>query len=124
MRDRLPTRQYLAFSCLNVSDRCPRCLRCNNPKTIIHILRDCPWAKEIWLQSPGILPLSFFQLPLQPWLKTSSTSDNILLGHQLPWNVLFSFLCWHIWLAMNERIFHDQSSSQPHLIHKAVHLAT
>ena len=121
MRDRLPTRQYLAFSGLTVSDRCPRC---NNLETTVHILRDCPWAKEIWLQSPSILPLSFFQLPLQPWLKTNSTSDNILPRHKLPWKVLFSFLCWHLWLARNEHIFHNQSSSQPRLFHKAVQLAT
>ena len=60
---------------------------------------------EIWLQSLGILPLSFFQLPLQPQVKTNSTSDNILQGHQLPWKVLFSFLCWHRLLARRMNVF-------------------
>lgn len=108
MRDWLLTRKYLAFSCLNVSGRCHRC---NNLETAIHILRDCPWAKDIWLQSLGIFPSSFSQLPLQPWLETNSTSDNILSGHKLPWKVLFSFLCWYLWLVRNEQIFHNQSSS-------------
>ena len=33
------------------------------------------------------------------------------------------FPCWHLWLARNERIFHNQSSSQPCLVHKVVQLA-
>ena len=44
IRNRLPTRQYLAFSHSEVDDRCTRC---NTPETTIHILRDCPWAKMI-----------------------------------------------------------------------------
>ena len=65
MRNRVPTRQYLAFSCPNVNVIYPRC---NSPETTIHILIDCPWAKDVWGNSPGILPLSFFQTSLQPWL--------------------------------------------------------
>ena len=44
IRNRLPTRQHLAFSHSEVDDRCSRC---NTPETTIHILRDCPWAKMI-----------------------------------------------------------------------------
>ena len=40
----LPTCQYLAFSCSDVDDHCPRC---NTLETTIHISRDCPWAKMI-----------------------------------------------------------------------------
>ena len=62
---RVPTKQYLAFSRPYISDHCPRC---NNLETTIHILRYYPWAKEVWCDSPGVLPLTFFQLPLQSWL--------------------------------------------------------
>ena len=109
--NRLPICQYLAFSHPEVDDRCSRC---NTPKTTIYILRDCPWAKMIWFQSLGVLPLSFFQLPLQSWLKTNATSDNFIQSHQLPRKILFPFLCWQLWLARNERNFNNQSSSQPH----------
>ena len=44
MLNRLPTRQYLAFSRPDVDDHCPRC---NTHETTIHISRDCPWAKMI-----------------------------------------------------------------------------
>ena len=60
MRNRLPTRHYLAFSRLEIDNRCPRC---NTFETTIHILRDCPWSKMVWCQSLGVLPPSFFQLP-------------------------------------------------------------
>jgi len=62
MHNRVPTWQYLAFSRPYISDHYPRC---NNLETTIHILRDCLWAKEVWCHSPGVLPLTFFQLPLQ-----------------------------------------------------------
>ena len=61
LRDRLPTKTFLVFGRPSVDLRCPRC---QYPETTIHILRDCPWAKEVWRQSPGLLPISFFQLPL------------------------------------------------------------
>ena len=89
MHERLTTRQFLAFSCPSINDRCPRC---NNIETTSHILRDCSWAKVIWLQSPGILPLSFFQLPLQIWLKTNSKLEKNLPGLKLPWSIFFLFL--------------------------------
>jgi len=117
MRNRVPTRQYLAFSRPHISDRCPRC---NNPETTVHILRDCPWAKEVGCHSLGVLPLTFFQLPLQSWLQTNATGDAVILNLQLPWKIYFSFICWPLWLARNERIFHNQLSSQNRLIYKMV----
>ena len=75
MHERLPTCQFITFSHPNINDRCPRC---NSIETTSHILWDCPWAKVIWLQSPGILPLSFFQLPLKIWLKTNSKLEKTL----------------------------------------------
>ena len=73
MLNQVPTRQYLAFSRLNINEQCPRC---NNPETTIHILRDCHWAKEAQDQSPGILPLSFFHMPLQAWLRCSANVEQ------------------------------------------------
>jgi len=45
MHKRFPTRQYLAFSRPHINNLCPRC---NSPEITIHILRDCPWAKEVY----------------------------------------------------------------------------
>ena len=103
-----------------ISDHRPRC---NILETTIHILRDCPWAKEVWCQSPGSLPLTFFQLPLQSWLQTNATGKAVILHQQLPRKICFPFLCWHLWLAQNKRIFHNQSRSQHRLIYKTVQAA-
>ena len=73
MRNRVPTRQYLAFSRVNINEQCPRC---NNSETIIHILCDYLWAKEALDQSLGILPLSFFHMPLQAWLRCNADAEQ------------------------------------------------
>ena len=116
MRDRLPTHTFLTLGRPHLNAQCPRC---HHPETTIHILRDCPWAKEVWSQSPGILPLSFLK-----WLWSNATADTIILHLQLPWHIYFSFLCWNLWLAKNEGIFKHQSQSQHNLIYSTVQAAT
>ena len=121
LRDRFPTKTYLSFGRPSMDSRCPRC---QSPETTIHILRDRPWVKEVWHQSLGILPLSFFQLPLQEWLRVNATVGRASLPHQPPWQVYFPFTCWKFWLAQNERIFKNQSHSQHSLIYSSVQAAT
>ena len=101
MRDRLPTRTFLTLGRPHLNAQCPRC---HHLETTIHILQNFPWAKEVWSQSSGILPLSFFQLSLREWLRSSAIVDTTILHIQLPWRIYFSFLCWNLWLAKNERI--------------------
>ena len=36
----------------------------------------------------------------------------------------FTFLCWHLWLARNERIFNNQSHSQSRIVHKGIQFTT
>ena len=120
MRDRLPTKTYIAFGRSNMDTHCPRC---HSPETTIHILRDCLWEKEAWHQSLGILPLSFFQLPLQKWLRYNTTMARPALPHQPPWQVYFPFTYWKLWLARNERIFTNKSRSQHSLIYFSVQAA-
>ena len=43
---------------------------------------------------------------------------------QLPWRIYFPYLCWNLWLARNDRIFNNQSRSQPGLVHSSVDVAT
>lgn len=92
MRNWVPTRQYLAFSRPYISDRCPRC---NNFETTIHILRDCPWAKEVWCHSLSVLPLTF-------WVTiTIMAADQCNLGccylePATSLEIYFPFLCWHL----------------------------
>ena len=120
MRDRLPTITFLTIRRPNLDAHCPWC---HYLETTIHILRDCPWAREVWSQSPGILPLSFFHQTLQEWLQHNATTVDVVLPHQLPWRIYFPFLCWNLWLSRNDRIFNHQSISQNSIIHYAVQMA-
>ena len=120
MRDCLPTQTFLTLGCPHLDAHCPRC---DHSEITIHILRDCPWAREVWSQSPGILPLSFFRLSLQDWLCSNATAELSILPQQLPWHILFHFLCWNLWLARNERIFRHQSRSQHNFIHSSIQVA-
>ena len=121
MRNRLPTRTFLAHGRQHVDSHCPRC---NSPEMTLHILWDCPWAREVWSQSPGILPFSFYHMPLQDWLRYNATLDRTILPHQLLWQTYFPFTCWKLWLARNERIFKNHSRSQHSLLYSSVQAAT
>ena len=90
LRNCLPTKTFLAHRCQHMDSLC---LRCQSPETTLHILRDCPWAREIWSQAPGILPISFFALPLQDWLQSNANSERTTHPHLIPWKVLFPFTC-------------------------------
>ena len=121
MRNQLPTKQFLTFGRYHWDTHCPRC---HTPETTIHVLWDCPWAKEVWNQSPGILPLSFFHMPLQEWLRCNAIADRDILPYHLPWIIYFPFMCWKLWLARNERIFQNESRSQHSLIYATMQAAT
>ena len=45
------------------------CPRCYLPETTSHVIRDCVWAKDVWIALPGQRPINFFLLPLASWLK-------------------------------------------------------
>ena len=121
MKNRLPTNHFLAITHRHPDGQCPRC---HSLETIIHILWDCPWAKEAWTHSPSILPLAFFHMPLQAWLRSNATGNAVMSPTQLPWRVYFPFLCWNLWLVRNDRIFNNQSRSQQGLVHSSMNAAT
>ena len=121
MRNRLPTRTFLAHGRQHVDSHCPRC---NAPETTLHILRDCPWVRVVWAQSPGILPFSFYHMPLMDWLRYNATLDRTILSHKLLWRTYFPFTCWKLWIARNERIFKNQSRTQHNLLYSSVQVAT
>ena len=45
MRNQLPTKRFLSFGRQHVDSHCPHC---NSLETTLHILRDCPCAREVW----------------------------------------------------------------------------
>ena len=57
--------------------------------------------------------------PPLPYEKHQTISCQIhpILPHQLLWRTYFSFTCWKLWIARNERIFKNQSRTQHSLLY-------
>ena len=92
--------------------RCPLCKL--HEETVDHIMLDCPFAKEVWLQAMNLnqatnLPHSVQDL-LSSWVSLSPfrLTKNILL--QTAWEWLPKAICWKLWLERNNRIFRSQES--------------
>uniref|UniRef100_A0A2N9HP80 Reverse transcriptase domain-containing protein n=1 Tax=Fagus sylvatica TaxID=28930 RepID=A0A2N9HP80_FAGSY len=92
---------------LNVPNICPRCL--GSDESLLHVLRDCPDSFAFWhkLKIPNICFASF-ALPLVDWLKLNCSSPCSYDAF-LPWQTVFSFGIWNIWLRRNIFVFNSCS---------------
>ena len=88
MRNRLPTKQFLTFGRYHWDNHSPRC---HTPETTIHVLWDCPWAKKVWNQSLGILPLSFFSPAVARMVTVQCNRQQEHPSSSPPLDCLFSF---------------------------------
>ena len=80
------------------------CSRCNELETPIHVLHDCQFAWNIWSSFlVHLLTSDFFRLELHDWCKSNSQLHSPL-GY-VPWNIIFAFTLWAIWLGWNSLIF-------------------
>lgn len=79
------------------------CERCQQAiEDVVHAIRDCPWAREIWeLLIPSCLHCQFFSLELECWMDIErarlSQGRNALGGDDHD--------CLHQWQWRNEEIF-------------------
>ena len=73
------------FPHLNSTNQsCPCCNACERP---IHTLRDCIFARNIWLSFPSqFLIHNFLLLPINLWCKLNSRSTTVT--NYTPWNSL------------------------------------
>ncbi|CAN1815662.1 Putative ribonuclease H protein At1g65750 [Linum perenne] len=81
-----------------------RCTLCQaNNEDVTHILRDCQFAKEVWVKS-GIQAIHdrCWQLQGQEWLRAGITSTE---------STRFGLTCWVLWKARNERIFSNAKAT-------------
>ena len=74
MRNRLPINNFLMVTHHHTDGQYPRC---HSLEMTIHILRDCPWAKEAWAQ-----PQASYPWPSSTCLYKNG-SNVMLLGLQL-----------------------------------------
>jgi ribonuclease HI len=103
----VPVRETLVARGINIPNTCPRCLGPN--ESLLHVLRDCPDSSSFWhdLNIPTIC-IASFSLPLLDWLKLNCSSACSYDGF-LPWNSVFSFGIWNLWLRRNIFVFNSCS---------------
>lgn len=87
----------------------PTCWLCgDDAETVIHVLRDCSQAKQVWASFvPNQYRVSFFSLPLMEWISYNLIEHEI--GRRIPnWRRRFVITCWFLWRWRNDRLFNDQ----------------
>jgi ribonuclease HI len=103
----VPVRATLVSRGINVPNICPRCL--GSDESLLHVLRDCPDSSAFWhkLKIPNNCFASF-ALPLVDWLKLNCSSP-CSYDTFLPWQTVFAFGIWNIWLRRNIFVFNSCS---------------
>jgi ribonuclease HI len=103
----IPVRATLVSRGLNIDSSCPRCLGAN--ETLIHCLRDCPDSVAFWqaIKIPSSCVNTFF-LACSDWLLTNCSSSTSH-ANRIPWQTVFAFGIWSLWLRRNQIIFKAES---------------
>ena len=100
----IPAREVLDARGL-VPISCPLCNA--EVESIIHILRDCPLAKEFWNSFPiPIHSCTFYGTNLLDWLRINCTNYQVAVSG-ISWSILFPFGVWCLWLRRNIVIFRN-----------------
>ncbi|CAA0843105.1 Polynucleotidyl transferase- ribonuclease H-like superfamily protein [Striga hermonthica] len=75
----------------------PTCELCGSaPETLLHTLRDCPKATQIWRTLiPGNMLPAFFSLDLVQWLGYNLCS--VAANEMVEWSSFFGVTMWRIW---------------------------
>ncbi|CAN1142648.1 Putative ribonuclease H protein At1g65750 [Linum perenne] len=80
---------------LTEDGECPRCA--NSDESILHVLRDCVFAQQVWdqLGISSTAPIRAEPCPIK-WLKMMMQHEKVSE---------LSILCWYLWKARNEWVF-------------------
>lgn len=93
----------------NISN-CALCpFECDCEETLLHILRDCLVASEVWSKfiNPNFLS-RFFSLSLQEWLHWNLKREiGMSQVNRWPWRKVFSLGYWNIWKNRCRGIFNN-----------------
>ena len=99
----------LATRGMSLPTSCPICN--NEVESIIHTLKDCNVARQIWntLSFP-LDPNVFFNLNLVDWLRINCQSNKNHAVSNIPWGVIFPIGLWTLWLFRNKVVFKNKTS--------------
>ncbi|CAL1355372.1 unnamed protein product [Linum trigynum] len=98
---------------LALSDACRICG--SGPETVIHVLRDCSYARHVWSHLLEGEPDSIvFQEEVRKWALHYLTGRSNVIEQSV-----FAILCWQLWRNRNLWVFEEQLASAEQLIHAA-----
>ena len=104
----VPVREVIANASrvIECNTVCPLCRNCN--KSILHLLRECPYAMQIQRKIGIPVPLeALFRLDVLQWLKVNCQSNADILSDGIPWKTVFIFTIWALWKHMNRVVFEN-----------------
>lgn len=98
LHGRLLTNLYKSRWC-NDSPRCHNCT--GVPESILHVLRDCPLASQVWVPLlKSQLVNEFYNLSLQDWI-SSNLKQSFGLVEPGQWCNIFCSACYFLWECQN-----------------------
>ncbi|ESQ29751.1 hypothetical protein EUTSA_v10023960mg, partial [Eutrema salsugineum] len=83
------------------------CKLCGAPETVTHVLRDCQFARNVWLQTPIGSQAHIHTVQIPDFLTQAASLVSLPLTG-LHAASLQSWICWHLWTAHNNRVFSDR----------------
>lgn len=108
LHDRLLTSSAVSRKGLCSTGVCTLCAMAE--ETLIHALRDCDFAMNVWWQLGAVKrDIYIFAHGVQDWLAINLKSTQMFTvdddQNSLDWNVVFLVACWLIWRWSRKRLF-------------------
>ncbi|XP_028778230.1 uncharacterized protein LOC114734750 [Neltuma alba] len=108
--NRLPTNLWRSRWCAD-SAVCYYCHR--GTEDILHVLRDCFYAKQLWLQLLNKRYTSdFFAASLQEWF-TMNLKVNMGMIEDVSWDIIWAVAVWKLWNWRNKTMFGNDINCRP-----------
>lgn len=118
--ERLPTNQLRVMRGLTMSGECP--FECQREETILHILRDCEIAREVWTPLVHFTNrFAFFSSSLQVWLQENMTNAfGFGKTKKYAWEDVFGIVCWSLWRNRCTGVMDGKRLHQQDIIHQCM----
>jgi len=88
---------------VGISPTCPCCAK--EDETVIHVLRDCVHATQVWLRLvPSNYITNFFSFDCREWIFNNLNKKGIG-DNPATWQTTFMTTCWYLWNWQNKSIF-------------------
>ncbi|KAK4270818.1 hypothetical protein QN277_019587 [Acacia crassicarpa] len=116
--DRLPTNTW-RHSWAHCSDLCDFCGV--EAESILHVLRDCQYAKQMWMQliKPTYVA-AFFSAGLRDWM-AMNLKGRMRNDMGSSWNLVFGVAIWKLWGWRNSYLFERNFSKPPNPADNIMH---